>query len=173
MARTKAEQVNLVDCRTRRNHVKKPCQDASGREMSNSTQDHAVQHLLLLPPPELTKMIAYQAVVIQPDCKTLPIALQQAEKAAAILVIGEDRLPVMSTVHDVITGRVGSQVLSRLTLPGSPPDASSAVWTIFVISSEKTISFVNCPLATPCHSPEKICRVASRPRISPENPILL
>src|SRR6516225_7555665 len=47
------------------------------------------------------KMIAHQAVVVQPEAEALAVPLDEAEESRAVLVVGEDILAVVAPLHQV------------------------------------------------------------------------
>src|SRR6516225_10138983 len=74
------------------------------------------------------KMIAHQAVVVQPEAEALAVPLDEAEESGAILVVGEDLLAVVAPVHQVEAGFARPLVAARdrwhrgvlLRLPDTP-----------------------------------------------------
>ena len=62
---------------------------------------------------EQMKVIGHQAVMIEPQAKALLVTRQQKEKMAAIIVIAEDLLAVVSAVHDVVTRLIGPLLPTR------------------------------------------------------------
>src|SRR5437660_737549 len=53
------------------------------------------------------KMVSHQAVVIEPEAKLLSVALYQVQESGTILIIGENNLAVVASVHEVVAGFLG------------------------------------------------------------------
>jgi hypothetical protein len=75
-----------------------------------STQQACHQGRNMLRIPQLdqqVKMIVHQTVVVKPQAKARYITGNQAQKGATILVVGENDLSVVASVHQVKTGLAG------------------------------------------------------------------
>ena len=70
---------------------------------------------------EQMKVIGHRAVMIEPQTKTGRVTRQQKEQMAAIIVIAEDRLAVVSAVHDVVTRFIGPLLPTRVAQRNNSP----------------------------------------------------
>src|SRR5260370_32830815 len=79
------------------------------------------QRFRLRAPEQQMKMVAHQAVVMEPYREALAVAVQQVEEAGMVVAgLGND-LAVISAVHDVVIGRGRAMLLARETSNGLPP----------------------------------------------------